>query len=338
MNNPSLSDKDYVSVLPRIIDPKMQFTKESIENTFESKNVDIVCKNDNKLKNKEGSNNIQLTNKIEEVPVATASFFSEYKYVILIIVIVIITIAIIYFIYKYYSNKKEKEKELNKAIENTEVCKNEEEIKQNKEKTENIKAYISNYIINEDEDEDEDEEVHAVQEDEEVHSVQEVHAVQQVHAVQEDEEVHAVQQVHEVNKIKEVQEVNKIKEVQEVREYNNNIINKPIIINTQNIDIPHVDNIIDSLLLHKEYTKEENYDSLLNDIDSDTQSNISYDNTDNNKDNINTYENVFNSDVIKYESENENESKSENIIEVRNKNEVIDMDDIKYFQKFSKLT
>jgi len=305
MNNPSLSDKDYVSVLPRIIDPKMQFTKESIENTFESKNVDIVCKNDNKLKNKEGSNNIQLTNKIEEVPVATASFFSEYKYVILIIVIVIITIAIIYFIYKYYSNKKEKEKELNKAIENTEVCKNEEEIKQNKEKTENIKAYISNYIINEDEDEDEE-----------------------VHAVQEVQEVHAVQQVHEVQEVK----------VQEVREYNNNIINKPIIINTQNIDIPHVDNIIDSLLLHKEYTKEENYDSLLNDIDSDTQSNISYDNTDNNKDNINTYDNVFNSDVIKYESENENESKSENIIEVRNKNEVIAMDDIKYFQKFSKLT
>ena len=332
MNNPSLSDKDYVSVLPRIIDPKMQFTKESIENTFESKNVDIVCKNDNKLKNKEGSNNIQLTNKIEEVPVATASFFSEYKYVILIIVIVIITIAIIYFIYKYYSNKKEKEKELNKAIENTEVCKNEEEIKQNKEKTENIKAYISNYIINEDEDEDEDEEVHAVQEDEEVH------AVQQVYAVQEDEEVHAVQEVQEVHAVQQVHEVQEVK-VQEVREYNNNnIINKPIIINTQNIDIPHVDNIIDSLLLHKEYTKEENYDSLLNDIDSDTQSNISYDNTDNNKDNINTYDNVFNSDVIKYESENENESKSENIIEVRNKNEVIDMDDIKYFQKFSKLT
>ena len=331
MNNPSLSDKDYVSVLPRIIDPKMQFTKESIENTFESKNVDIVCKNDDKLKNKEGSNNIQLTNKIEEVPVATASFFSEYKYVILIIVIVIITIAIIYFIYKYYSNKKEKEKELNKAIENTEVCKNEEEIKQNKEKTENIKAYISNYIINE----DEDEEVHAVQEDEEVH------AVQQVHAVQEDEEVHAVQEVQEVHAVQQVHEVQEVK-VQEVREYNNNIINKPIIINTQNIDIPHVDNIIDSLLLHKEYTKEENYDSLLNDIDSDTQSNISYDNTDNNKDNnkdnINTYDNVFNSDVIKYESENENESESENIIEVRNKNEVIDMDDIKYFQKFSKLT
>ena len=327
MNNPSLSDKDYVSVLPRIIDPKMQFTKESIENTFESKNVDIICKNDDKLKNKEGSNNIQLTNKIEEVPVATASFFSEYKYVILIIVIVIITIAIIYFIYKYYSNKKEKEKELNKAIENTEVCKNEEEIKQNKEKTENIKAYISNYIINE----DEDEEVHAVQEDEEVH------AVQQVHAVQEDEEVHAVQEVQEVHAVQQVHEVQEVK-VQEVREYNNNIINKPIIINTQNIDIPHVDNIIDSLLLHKEYTKEENYDSLLNDIDSDTQSNISYDNTDNNKDNINTYDNVFNSDVIKYESENENESESENIIEVRNKNEVIDMDDIKYFQKFSKLT
>jgi hypothetical protein len=94
MNNHTLGDKDYVSVLPRIIDPKMQFTKESIENTFDKKNTDVVCKIDDKL-----NNNPVIKNKIENVPSTSTSFFNEYKYVIFIIVIVIITIVIIYFIY-----------------------------------------------------------------------------------------------------------------------------------------------------------------------------------------------------------------------------------------------
>ena len=135
----------------------------------------------------------------------------------------------------------------------------------------------------------------------------------------------------------------------EAREYKNTINNKPIVINNQNIDIPHVDNIIDSLLLHKEETKEdvkENYDSLLNDTFSDTQSNISYDKSNNNEEisHVNNYHNVFNSSIMKFESEQESEQESEHedVSEIKD-DEVIEidrenMDDIKYFQKFSKLT
>ena len=106
MNNPTLSENDYVSVLPRIIDPNMQFTKESIANTLDNKNTGTVCKIDENTNGKvqnTTSNTSVIKNTIEEVSTTTGtSFFTEYKYVILIIVIVIITIVIIYFIYKYY--------------------------------------------------------------------------------------------------------------------------------------------------------------------------------------------------------------------------------------------
>jgi hypothetical protein len=138
------------------------------------------------------------------------------------------------------------------------------------------------------------------------------------------------------------------------------------------MDIPHVDNIIVSLLLHKdtsnEIIKEESYDSLLNDISSDTNEDMQYIS---NSDNVDNYHNVFNSNIIKYtdESENysenesingnenrsenrsengsENESetgsikgsKKENKNKSKNKYKIVEhdnMDDIKYFQKFSK--
>ena len=100
--------------------------------------------------------------------------------------------------------------------------------------------------------------------------------------------------------------------------------------------------------------KEENYDSLLNDACSDTQSNLSYDKNDN-EENFNTYDinndnnqdsyqdsyhPIFNSNIIKYENESRNEDDNEennDVIEIDRENNVVDMDDIKYFQKFSKL-
>ena len=144
MNNPTLSDKDYVSVLPRIIDPKMQFTKESIERTLDTKNAGTVCKMDENTNN-DVKNAAVINNTIKEVPLTSAGFFNDYKYVILIVVIVIITIVIIYFIYKYYNNKNKVEVKEEAKEETKEE--NIEDIKENKEKTENIKAYIYNYII-----------------------------------------------------------------------------------------------------------------------------------------------------------------------------------------------
>lgn len=47
MNNPKFDEDNYVSVLPRIVDPKMQFTKESIEQSLDKKTN--VCKNNEQI-------------------------------------------------------------------------------------------------------------------------------------------------------------------------------------------------------------------------------------------------------------------------------------------------
>lgn len=148
MNIPVLSEKDYVSVLPRIIDPKMQFTKESIENTFDNKKA-LVDHNKYKTSNETEFNEKPTTKNNLNMDGEPSSFLSDYKYVI-IIVIIVITLVIIYFIYRYYT----KEKPADPKITDTEEKPAIEDIK-SKEKTETVNTYLSSYI-QDDENGDED--------------------------------------------------------------------------------------------------------------------------------------------------------------------------------------
>lgn len=159
MNIPILSEKDYVSVLPRIIDPKMQFTKESIEKTFDNKKV-LVDNNKYKTTNEVEFNEKSIDKNRLDVGVESSSFLSDYKYVI-IIVIIVITLIVIYFIYKYYT----KEKPADPKIAETEENLNIEESK-SKEKTETVNTYLSSYI--QDDENEETENVSSEQENENV--------------------------------------------------------------------------------------------------------------------------------------------------------------------------
>jgi len=156
MNSPILCEKDYVSVVPRIIDPKMKFTKESIENTFDNNriNVENVKEGDYKKTNNTTNNisNNMSNSKKEDINIdinTTTSFVSDYKYII-ILVIIAITIILIYLIYKYYKSNPEIKDVPKDTIKDVPKEDEPKEIK-TKEKAEQVNSYLSSYIQDDDE-------------------------------------------------------------------------------------------------------------------------------------------------------------------------------------------
>lgn len=147
MNNSKIVNDDVITVVPRIIDPNMKFTKESIQN-IELKNKNVTCKIENISTNDENSikdENIQNSINI--------GFFAKYKTYIFVIIIIILLICIIYLIYKYVTNKKKKEIE-NENTFNKDDKPKEIENTNNVLKKKEINNYLSNFILDEDEDEE----------------------------------------------------------------------------------------------------------------------------------------------------------------------------------------
>ena len=151
-----LNNDNFVSVLPRIIDPGMKFTKESIlnsniKNTPESTisaAKEVIPQKQITLDKKENLDNPQSQK--------SNSFLSDYNYIILIVIISIVIIIIAYLVYKYFDNKNNPKK--------IEVSPNKEEVKlldrnvSTPQVDKNVKEYISSYIITEEEDDDEENE------------------------------------------------------------------------------------------------------------------------------------------------------------------------------------
>ena len=141
-----LNNDNFVSVIPRIIDPGMQFTKESIKNS-----------NGKKLTETKTSKNV-IPDKKENLDILKCpkenSFLSDYKYVILMIIICVIIVISIYFIYKYFDNK-------NNKIENNNLPVNQDnklvEKDEKGEKDNNVKKYIATYIMEDEPEINEDE-------------------------------------------------------------------------------------------------------------------------------------------------------------------------------------
>jgi len=147
---------ETISVLPRILDPSMKFTVNSIkqmpskeevntkDNTLPNLHYDTLGRGAvNVKKEDKDTNNTDpsVTKPIEENVSGLYLFFSSHKYVILTIIIIILLIILCVLIYKYYNTKKKnkeiKEKESERQNVNSNV----------KEKIDN---YISSYIIDED--------------------------------------------------------------------------------------------------------------------------------------------------------------------------------------------
>lgn len=136
---------ETISVLPRILDPSMKFTAESIRSMPEKN------KNNNVEVNTKEINNTSQTktekenkNEVKELS-GIYLFFNNYKYIILTIVILILLIILAVLVYRYYNkNKNNKQEDL--SIDN-----NKQKI--DHEKKQKLDEYISNYIIDDEENE-----------------------------------------------------------------------------------------------------------------------------------------------------------------------------------------
>lgn len=133
---------ETISVLPRILDPSMKFTVNSIKQMPSKEEVNSKDNNLSKKENKETNNTeSNITKPIEENVSGIYLFFSSYKYVILTIIIIILLIILCVLIYKYYNTKKKNKEIKEKESEQTNV---------NSNVKEKIDNYISSYIIDED--------------------------------------------------------------------------------------------------------------------------------------------------------------------------------------------
>ncbi len=82
----NINNDNFVTVLPRILDPGMKFTKESLKQPIAE--AQTQCP------------------QVPKEKIKKLSFFNEYKYVILFIVITILVMLVIYLSYKHYNDKK----------------------------------------------------------------------------------------------------------------------------------------------------------------------------------------------------------------------------------------
>lgn len=157
MSNKLSYDKD-VPVVPRIIDPNMKFTAQSIKDTYKKP------KDDNDIQyQKEPRTPI-----VKSTPVKTKdvedesdlgddkpSFFTEYKYIIIGVIVLIIIMLIIYLVYRYYHNKNAVVPILDTQQANSQL----DSASGNKHNnTNDINAYLSKYIDTNNHDDDDKEE------------------------------------------------------------------------------------------------------------------------------------------------------------------------------------
>jgi hypothetical protein len=101
-----LNNDNFVSVLPRIIDPGMKFTKESILNSNIKNTTENIISTENEVIPKKQLTFDKKENLDNSQSQKSNSFLSDYKYIIMIAIISIVILIISYLVYKYFDNKK----------------------------------------------------------------------------------------------------------------------------------------------------------------------------------------------------------------------------------------
>ncbi len=133
--------EDTISVLPRIVDPDMKFTVDSIKGmpnkkSLSSTNIKNINNNSDSIS--ESGNKPCSTSEPSKIVI----FWTNYKYIILTIVIIILLGLILYLIYRYFKNNK------TNNVENI-INKNKSDEKISEDTKQKINEYVSNYIIDE---------------------------------------------------------------------------------------------------------------------------------------------------------------------------------------------
>lgn len=147
------NDDMFIPVMPRILDPSLKFTENSILDSLEKSRINFK---EDSLKKKE-SHIIDMP-VVATTPVLTEkksviTVIAKYKIHIILLISIILLVVIIYYVYKKYKSDKSTKVDIEPDIssKDNKNIESEEKVDNNK-----ISSYLSNYINTDDEDSDED--------------------------------------------------------------------------------------------------------------------------------------------------------------------------------------
>jgi Ca2+/Na+ antiporter len=147
------NDDMFIPVMPRILDPSLKFTENSILDSLEKSRINF--KEDN-LKKKEShviDMPISIAPQLSTEKKSVITVIAKYKIHIILLISIILLVVIIYYVYKKYKSDKN-----TKVEEEPNISSNDNKTLECEEKVDNkkISSYLSNYITADDADEDSD--------------------------------------------------------------------------------------------------------------------------------------------------------------------------------------
>jgi hypothetical protein len=152
------NDDMFIPVMPRILDPSLKFTENSILDSLEKSRINFK---EDSLKKKDShiiDMPVSVVPKLSTEKKSVITVIAKYKIHIILLISIILLVVIIYYVYKKYKSDKNPkvEEKLNITSSdnqlNTECIENVKKVDNDK-----ISSYLSNYI-NTDGDSDSDEE------------------------------------------------------------------------------------------------------------------------------------------------------------------------------------
>lgn len=133
------SDDMFIPVMPRILDPSLKFTEESILTSLEKSTANFQKSRDKQVEN----NTVVEMKEVGVEQTSKKSFItiiSKYKSYIFIILGLVVLVALLYLLYT------KKFKSVSTQENNTKESKEEQPVAVEKEKVDKISNYLSNYI------------------------------------------------------------------------------------------------------------------------------------------------------------------------------------------------
>lgn len=136
------SDDMFIPVMPRILDPSLKFTEESILTSLEKSTSNFQKSRDKSVDSQVNINVKDLSPGAEQTSKKSfITIISKYKSYIFIILGLVVLVALLYLLYtKKFKKSKEEVKETTPPVSSPEPVKAEDE------KVEKISSYLSNYI------------------------------------------------------------------------------------------------------------------------------------------------------------------------------------------------
>lgn len=133
------NDDMFVPVMPRILDPSLKFTENSILDSLEKSRISFK---EDSLKKKE-SHVIDIPKQLNNEKKSVITVIAKYKIHIILLISIILLVVIIYYVYKKYKTNKSDNDVINT---NTNIISEDNTNLKEKVDTDKLSSYLSSYI------------------------------------------------------------------------------------------------------------------------------------------------------------------------------------------------